>query len=172
MARLLPFYRTGGLLSGGGGGGPLGDATVWPQVANWAALGTIAGPLRLNDIVGVNDLVPGYGTAQYDGTNWRLQQATFPTEADLLAFGGGGELIGGGAIAIVGAGDETDPAYYYTGSAWARMPDEVHYIWTDRIDWADLATIADPQIDDEALVTTLGTTASSARAQKHSAQWR
>ena len=169
-ARLLPFYRTGGLLSGGGGGGPLGEATVWDPVLDWSALGTIAGPLRAGDRVRVDDLVPGVGFAEYDGTDWRLAQAVFPTVADLLAFA---ELINSGAIAIVGTGgDETDPAYYYTGSAWTRMPDEVHYIWTDRIDWADLATIADPQIDDEALVTTLGTTASSAKAQKHLNQWR
>lgn len=162
-----------GLASAGrvvaGGGGPLGEATVWDPVLDWSALGTIPGPLRSGDRVEVGDLVPGAGVAQYDGTDWRLAQAVFPTEADLTAFA---ELIESGAIAIVGAGDETDPAYYYTGSAWARMPDGVHYIWQDRINWADLATIADPQIDDEALVGTLGTTASSAKAQKHSAQWR
>jgi hypothetical protein len=119
-----------GRVVAGGGGGPLGEATVWDIVDYWTDLGTIPGPLRLNDIVAVNDLVPGYGVAQYDGTDWRLQQAVFPTVADLLAFGGGGELIGGGALAIVGAGDETDPAYYYTGSAWARMADTVPFAWT------------------------------------------
>jgi hypothetical protein len=127
MARLLPFYRTGGLLSGGGGGGPLGEATVWDPVLDWAALGTIPGPLRTGDRVRVDDLVPGVGFAQYDGTDWRLLQAVFPTEADLTAFA---ELIESGAFAIVGAGDETDPAYYYTGSAWARMPDGVPFAWT------------------------------------------
>ena len=127
MARLLPFYRTGGLLSGGGGGGVLGEATVWDPVADWSALGTIAGPLRTGDRVRVDDLVPGVGFAEYDGTDWRLAQATFPTEADLTAFA---ELINTGAFATVGAGDETDPAYYYTGSAWARMADTVPFAWT------------------------------------------
>ena len=75
MARLLPFYRTGGLLSGGGGGGPLGEATVWDPVLDWSALGTIAGPLRAGDRVRVDDLVPGVGFAEYDGTDWRLAQA-------------------------------------------------------------------------------------------------
>ena len=167
--RLLPFYRTGGLLSGGGGGGPLGDATVWPAVLDWTDFGSIPGPLRSGDRVEVTDLVPGFGIAQYDGTDWRLSQGFFPTVADLTAFA---ELLQTGTIAFVGTVGATDSAYYYTGSAWTRMPDDVHYIWQDRTDWADLSTVPDPQIDDEALVTTLGTTASSARAQKHSAQWR
>ena len=137
--RLLPFYRTGGLLSGGGGGGPLGEATVWDPVADWSALGTIAGPLRTGDRVRVDDLVPGVGFAEYDGTDWRLAQAVFPTEADLTAFG---ELINSGAFAIVGAGDETDPAYYYTGSAWARMADTVPFAWT--LTETQLLTGADP----------------------------
>jgi len=77
--------------------------------------------------VRVDDLVPGVGFAEYDGTDWRLAQAVFPTEADLTAFS---ELINSGAFAIVGAGDETDPAYYYTGSAWARMADGVPFAWT------------------------------------------
>ena len=169
--RLLPFYRTGGLLSGGGGGGPLGDATVWPAVADWTDFGSIPGPLRVSDFAPVNDLGPvgSSGLAVYGGVDWALYQAVFPTVADLLAFA---ELIATSAIAVVGTGVETDPAYQYDGSQWLRMPDEVHYIWQDRIDWADLATIADPQIDDEALVGTLGTADSSARAQKHSLQWR
>ena len=134
MARLLPFYRTGGLLSGGGGGGALGIATVWNTILDWSLLGTIPGPLRMDDRVGVGDLVPGYGVAEYDGTDWRLAKAVFPTVADLLAFGGGGELISGGAIAIVGTGDETDPAYFYDDSvppgSWKRMADTVPFAWT------------------------------------------
>ena len=134
MARLLPFYRTGGLLSGGGGGGggPLGDATVWGTVADWTDFGSIPGPLRTGDRVLVSDLVPGFGFAEYDGTDWLLAQAVFPTVADLLAFGGGGELINPGAIAIVGTGLPTDPAYYYDDSvpAWARMADTVPFAWT------------------------------------------
>jgi hypothetical protein len=128
MARLLPFYRTGASLSGGGGGGGLpGDATVWPAVLDWTALGTIPGPLRVGDFAPVTDLQPGYGLAQYDGTDWRLYQAVFATVADLLAFG---QLKLVGAFAVVGTGVETDPAYYYTGSAWERMADGVPFAWT------------------------------------------
>jgi hypothetical protein len=128
MARLLPFYRTGASLSGGGGGGGLpGDATVWPAVLDWTALGTIPGPLRVADFAPVTDLQPGYGLAQYDGTDWRLYQAVFATVADLLAFG---QLKLVGAIATVGTGIETDPAYFYTGSAWERMADNVPFAWT------------------------------------------
>jgi hypothetical protein len=127
MGRILPFYRTGASLSGGGGGGALGTATVWGQVFDWTALGTIAGPLRVGDFAVVNDLQPGSGLAIYDGTDWRLYQAVFPTVADLLAFG---ELINSNAIATVGTGIETDPAYFYTGSAWERMADNVPFAWT------------------------------------------
>ena len=116
-----------GRVVAGGGGGPLGDATVWPAVLDWSLLSTIPGPLRMDDRVGVGDLVPGYGVAQYDGTDWRLVQAVFPTVADMLAFN---ELINWGAIAVVGTGVETDPAYFYTGSAWERMPDGVPFAWT------------------------------------------
>ena len=132
MGRILPFYRTGASLSGGGGGGVLGDATVWPAVLDWTALGTIAGPLRSGDLAAVTDLGPvgSSGLARYNGADWELQQAIFATVADLLAFGGGGELIAADAIAIVGTGIETDPAYFYTGSAWERMADNVPFAWT------------------------------------------
>jgi len=127
MARLLPFYRTGGLLSGGGGSGALGDATVWPTVADWASLGTIAGPLRVGDRVEVSDLQPGFAyAARYSGADWELVQAVFPTVADLLDFP---ELIFTSATAIVGTGIETDPMYYYDGSNWHRMADGVPFAW-------------------------------------------
>jgi len=134
-----------GLASAGrvvaGGGGPLGEATVWDPVLDWSALGTIPGPLRTGDRVRVDDLVPGVGFAEYDGTDWRLAQATFPTEADLLAFA---ELINPGAFAIVGTGLPTDPAYYYDDSvpAWLRMADTVPFAWT--LTETQLLTGADP----------------------------
>jgi hypothetical protein len=129
MARILPFYRTGGLLSGGGGGGALGDATVWPAVADWASLGTIAGPLRVGDRVEVSDLQPGlaYAARYSGGGGWELAQAVFPTVADLLAFP---EPIFISATAIVGTGIETDPMYYYDGSNWQRMADGVPFAWS------------------------------------------
>lgn len=169
MARLLPFYRTGASLSGGGGGGVLGTATVWGPVFDWTALGTIAGPLRVGDFALVNDLQPGSGLARYDGTDWRLFQAVFPTVADLLAFG---ELINSNAIAIVGTGIETNPAYFYTGSAWKRMPDGIGYVWTQRLNWADLSTVPAPQDGDRVAVQTLGTANSSGVAQRVSGAWR
>jgi hypothetical protein len=133
MGRILPFYRTGASLSGGGGGGVLGDATVWPTVLDWTALGTIAGPLRSGDFAPVGDLGPAgsFGLAQYNGTDWELRQAVFATVADLLAFN---ELIGSGAIAIVGTGAPTDPAYYFDDTvppgSWERMADTVPFAWT------------------------------------------
>jgi hypothetical protein len=129
MARLLPFYRTGGLLSGGGGGGPLGEATVWDTVTNWAALGTISGPLRDGDRAPVGDLGFGtsYGTAQYGGGQWALIQAVFDTVANLLLFN---QPTLAGAIAIVGTGAATDPVYFHTGLGWERTPDTVPFAWT------------------------------------------
>ena len=159
-----------------GGGGALGDATVWPTVADWTALGTIAGPLRSGDLAPVTDLGPAgsYGTARYNGADWELVQAVFPTVADLTAFGGGGELIGSGAIAIVGTGIETDPAYYYDTATlqWLRMPDGVHYIWQQRADWLDLGTIPAPQNNDRVFVQTLGTAHSSGFAERHGGTWK
>ena len=149
-----------GLASAGrvvAGGGPLGDATVWPAVADWTALGTIPGPLRTGDRVRVDDLVPGVGFAEYDGTDWRLSQGFFPTVADLLAFG---ELLQTGTIAFVGTVAATDSAYYYDGSQWLRMPDTVPFSW----DITDLTNI-DPsgigatQIGDFALYTNPTTSA-------------
>lgn len=128
MARLLPFYRTGASLSGGGGGGVLGDATVWPAVLDWSSLGTIAGPLRVGDRVEVSDLQPGLAyAARYSGSDWELAQAVFPTVSDLLNFS---QPIFTSATAIVGSGVETDPMYYYDGSNWQRMADTVPFAWT------------------------------------------
>ena len=128
MGRILPFYRTGASLSGGGGGGPLGDSTVWPTVLDWSSLGTIAGPLRVGDRVEVSDLQPGLAyAARYSGSDWELAQAVFPTVSDLLNFS---QPIFTSATAIVGSGVETDPMYYYDGSNWQRMADTVPFAWT------------------------------------------
>jgi hypothetical protein len=175
MGRILPFYRTGGVVSGGGGGGgPLGDATVWPQIADWSAFGTIPGPLRVGDRVFVSDLSPGFGYAQYDGAAWRLVQGFFATVADLLAFGGGGELIYTTGEALVGTGDETSVVYYYTGAAWDRMPDGSLFIYPSVPDWASLPTADTVVNNDEVGVDDLGYTGSSGVAQWHAAtpEWR
>lgn len=109
--------------------------------------------------------------ALYNGTDWELYQSVFATVADLLAFG---ELIGSGAIAIVGTGIETDPAYYYDTATlqWLRMPDGVHYIWQQRSDWLDLGTIPAPQNNDRVFVQTLGTAHSSGFAERHGGTWK
>lgn len=121
-----------GLASAGrvvaGGSGVLGDATVWPTVLDWTALGTIAGPLRVGDRVEVSDLQPGFAyAARYSGSDWELAQAVFPTVSDLLNFS---QPIFTSATAIVGSGVETDPMYYYDGSNWQRMADNVPFAWT------------------------------------------
>jgi hypothetical protein len=171
MGRILPFYRTGGVVSGGGGGGgPLGDATVWGSIADWSEFGTIAGPLRNGDRVFVTDLSPGFGFAQYNGADWELVQGFFPTVADLLAFGGGGELIYTTGEAIVGTGDETSVVYYYTGAAWDRMPDPVEYIYA-ATDWANLPTQDTIQADDEAVVASLGLGNAYGRAVYDGTDW-
>jgi hypothetical protein len=110
---------------------------VWGSIADWSEFGTIAGPLRIGDRVFVNDLSPGFGYAQYNGADWELVQGFFPTVADLLAFGAGGELIYTTGEALVGTGDETSVVYYYTGAAWDRMPDPVPFAW----DITDLTNI-------------------------------
>ncbi len=84
----------GGSLSvaapGGGGGAPLGAATIWPFVADWAALSTVAGPLRDGDQVFVSDLgsPASYGLAQYDegDAEWKLLFGWFVSFADMTAF--------------------------------------------------------------------------------------
>lgn len=164
-----------GLASAGrvvaGGGGLLGNATVWGQVPNWTALGGIPGPLRSGDLAVVNTLGPSgsFGVAQYNGTDWELYQSIFATVADLQAFG---ELIFFGSIAVVGTGQATDPAYYYDGAQWLRMPDGVHYVWQQRTNWADLSTVPAPQNNDRVAVQTLGTAHSSGVAERHGGTWK
>ena len=157
MPRLLPFYRTGMALSGGGGGA-LGDATVWPTVSDWASLGTIAGPLRVGDRATIIDLLPGYGVAQYNGSVWELVQAVFSTVADLSGFP---EPIAAGATAIVGTGIETDPMYYHDGAQWLRMPDGVRYIYPQVPNWALLPSVDTIVNEDRVAVQDLGTAHSS-----------
>jgi hypothetical protein len=147
---------------------------VWPQIADWASLGSIAGPLRTGDRVFVSDLSPGFGIAQYNGADWELVQGSFATLADLLAFGGGGELIYTTGQALVGTGDETSVVYYYTGAAWERMPDGSLFIYPSVPDWASLPTADTVINNDEVGVDDLGYTGSSGVAQWHAqtSEWR
>jgi hypothetical protein len=115
---------------GGGGGGPLGDATIWPAVADWAGLASISNP-RTGDRAGVLDLGTGNstGVAQWSGTEWVLVYAMLNSVADLLAFA---EPIAVGALAGVeqsASDDETAVRYQWSGSAWERTPAAQPYVW-------------------------------------------
>jgi hypothetical protein len=125
--------------SGGGGGGPLGDATIWPAVADWAGLASISNP-RTGDRAGVLDLGTGNstGVAQWSGSAWELVYGMLNSVADLLAFA---EPIAVGALAGVeqsASDDETAVRYQWSGSAWERTPAGRPYVWTiDHILQAD-----------------------------------
>jgi hypothetical protein len=134
-----------GVVSGGGGGAPLGAATIWPFVADWAALSTIAGPLRDGDQVIVQSLGTGnsFGLARYDDgdAEWDLQVGWFNSFADMEAFS---EPIVTGALAAVevsASDDETAVRYQYE-SGWARTAFNQPYVWTLTVTQA--LTGADP----------------------------
>jgi hypothetical protein len=119
------------LAPAGGNGGPLGDATIWPAVADWAGLTPISNP-RAGDRAGVHDLGTGNstGAAQWSGTEWVLVYAMFNSVADMLAFA---EPIAVGALAGVeqsASDDETAVRYQWSGTGWARTPDGRPYVWT------------------------------------------
>jgi hypothetical protein len=166
IAKWLGLIEAGRLSSGGGS--PLGDATVWNSITDWTDFGSIPGPLRNGDLVPVTDLLPGFGIAQYNGSDWELKQALFPTKADLEAFP---ELVGTGAIAIVGTGVETDPIYYSDGTTWFRTPDGTRYIYPNELDWASLPTEDTIKADDEAVVASLGLGNAYGRAVYDGTDW-
>jgi hypothetical protein len=122
-----------GVVSGGGGGGaPPGDATIWPAVADWAALSTVAGPLRDGDQVFVQSLgsPASIGLARYDeaNTEWALQYGMFASFADMTAFS---ETVVTGALAgveVSANNDETAVRYQYE-SGWARTAVNQPYVW-------------------------------------------
>jgi hypothetical protein len=129
----------------GGGGAPPGDATIWPFVANWAALSTVAGPLRDGDQVLVQSLGTGnsFGLAQYDegDAEWKLLYGWFNSFANMEAFA---EPIVTGGLAGVEASaldDETAVRYQYQ-SGWARTPAGSGYQWPTAATWAALPTTA------------------------------
>jgi hypothetical protein len=117
----------------GGGGAPPGIATIWPSVADWADLSTVAGPLRDGDQVFVSDLgsPASIGLARYDegDAQWALQFGMFASFADMEAFA---EPIVTGALAGVqesASDDETAVRYQYE-SGWARTAVNQPYVWT------------------------------------------
>jgi len=124
----------------GGGGAPPGDATIWPFVADWAALSTVAGPLRDGDQVFVSSLGTGnsFGVARYDDgdAEWKLLLGWFNSFADMEAFA---EPIATGALAAVevsASDDETAVRYQYE-SGWARTANNQPYTWA----LSDLVTL-------------------------------
>jgi hypothetical protein len=124
----------------GGGGAPPGDATIWPAVADWADLSTVAGPLRDGDQVFVQSLGTGnsYGVARYDegDAEWVLLLGWFNSFANMEAFA---EPIVTGALAAVEASasdDETAVRYQYE-SGWARTANNQPYVWA----LSDLVTL-------------------------------
>jgi hypothetical protein len=129
----LGISRGGIVAQPTGGGAPPGDATIWPFVADWAALSTVAGPLRDGDQVFVQSLgtPASYGLAQYDegDAEWKLLFAMFASFANMEAFA---EPIVTGALAAVevsGNDDETAVRYQYE-SGWARTANNQPYVWT------------------------------------------
>jgi hypothetical protein len=143
MGRILPFYRTGGFVSGGGGGGgntgvPLGPFNDWAALPASAAGGSIAF---------VTDLGPANssGLAVYDtgDAEWKLQLGTFETLADLLTFA---EPIRSLALATVGTllDDPESVRYQWddTVPEWVRTPETVPFAWT--LTQAQLVSGADP----------------------------
>jgi hypothetical protein len=118
---LLALQRLGSLGNiASGGSAPLGDATIWPTVANWAALATIASP-RTGDRAGVATIGPGNaaGVARWSGSQWELVEGIFDAFADMEAFA---EPVRTGASALVeetGDLSENGVAYLYDGG-WSR----------------------------------------------------
>jgi hypothetical protein len=141
LARLeIQRLASVGAVSGGGGGAAPGIATIWPAVADWAALSTVAGPLRDGDQVGVSSLgsQASIGVALYDEANaeWALQFGMFASFADMTAFS---EPIIAGALAGVqesANNDETAVRYQYE-SGWARTAVNQPYVWA----LSDLVTL-------------------------------
>lgn len=110
------------------GGGPLGNATIWGAVGNWAALSTIpAGDIRNNDEVPVNGLGTSHssGIAQRHGSQWRLIEGKWDSVADMVAWNTTpGQVVHAGAFAQVkdtGGHDDDSVTYIYQGGNWVRF---------------------------------------------------
>jgi hypothetical protein len=116
----------------GGGGAPPGIATIWPSVADWAALSTVAGPLRDGDQVFVQSLgsPASTGLARWDDgdAQWALMFGMFVSFADMEAFA---EPIVTGALAGVqeSANDDETAVRYQWEAGWARTANGQPYVW-------------------------------------------
>lgn len=168
MGRILPFYRTGGVVSSGSGGGNTG---VPLYAATWLALTFLPGTSEARAIVVDIDGNGNQGIAIWDAgiTQWSLERGLFATAAQMTAFA---QPIYSSALASVGGNyDATDTQYVWTGSAWLRTPDPVEYIYS-ATDWANLPTQDTIQPSDEVTVNDLGYSHSSGRGQRHGNEWR
>ena len=110
------------------GGGPLGNATIWGAVGNWADLSTIpAGDIRNGDEVPVNGLGTSHssGIAQRHGSEWRLIEGKWNSVADMLAWNTTpGQVVHSGAFAQVkssGGHDDDSVTYIYQSGNWVRF---------------------------------------------------
>jgi hypothetical protein len=129
MGRILPFYRTGGIVSSGSGGGNTG---VPLNAATWLALTFLPGTFEARAIVVDIDGNGNQGIAIWDAgiTQWSLERGLFTTAAQMNAFA---QPIYSSALASVGGNyDATDTQYVWTGSAWVRTPGVTvqGYTWT------------------------------------------
>ena len=130
---------------------PDGTGYIHPTAETWSALPL--DNLQVGDRVRVDNLSPGVGTALYNGTDWQLVYAVFPTFDDMMAFSS--ELIASGAIAIVGDGLGTAPVYFYDDGEWVRTPEGTGYVHPDVEDWEALDSILYPKNGDQVVVTSL-----------------
>jgi len=120
------------------GGSPLGDATIWGAVGNWADLSTIpAGDIRNNDEVPVNDLGTSHssGIAKRHGSEWRLIEGKWDSVADMLAWDTTpGQVVHAGAFALVkdtGSHNDDSVTYIYQSGNWVRFAGlTAGYAWT------------------------------------------
>jgi len=129
MGRILPFYRTGSSISGGGGGGNTGVPLIVPT---WLALTFLPGTFDARAIVADIDGNGNQGMAIWDTgiAQWSLERGFFTTVAQMNAFA---QPIYSSALASVGGNyDATDTQYVWTGSAWVRTPGVTvqGYTWT------------------------------------------
>jgi hypothetical protein len=169
MGRILPFYRTGGVVSGGGGGNtgiPLGPFNDWSELPASAQDRAIAVVLDLGP-------TSSYGLAAYDAGagQWQLSFGYFLTLADLNAFA---YLKAADALASVGPLDDPTSVRYQwddPNAGWLRTPDPVHYLYPQATDWADLPAEDTVQNMDEAKVGDLGYMHSSGIAERHGNAW-
>lgn len=155
----------GGSYTQASGGGGLGDATVWPTAANWAALQV--SDVREGDIQAVADIDGfGSGVARYGGTEWEVFQADTASFANLEAIDAA-RPVRLGAIGRVASA----VLYEYDGADWARTPESYGYRYPNTANWASLQSLDFVLAGDIQGVNNLGTTNSTGFAQYSGTEW-